>query len=72
MAATSALVLEQQLNAARLEIASLRKLTEYTLAIILASGGRIELTNQQVADGERASWRSENDGSRFVFEAWKS
>lgn len=70
--ATTALVLERQLETARREIAALRKLTDHTLAIIIASGGTVVLPDalvQQTHDG-CAEWRHEFESGEHTFKAW--
>lgn len=69
--ATSALVLERQLETARKEIAALRKLTDHTLAIIIASGGTVVLPDALVQKThEAAEWRHEFENGEHTFRAW--
>ena len=65
----SALILGKQLEAARKEIETLRKLTNYTVAIIVAAGGRVEMTSDEIENWSKRDWRHENDGTLHVFSA---
>jgi hypothetical protein len=67
MTVQSALILEKQLEAARQEIATLRTLTNYTVAVIVASGGRIEIPDNKIEEWSRLEWRHESDGLNHVF-----
>ncbi len=67
MAETSLLIANQKLDKAHAEIAVLRQLVDYTIAIITASGGRVEIPADKMGDWSRRSWRHENDGVTHVF-----
>lgn len=69
---TSAFILQQQLDDAHRSIDALRKLVDYTVAIIIASGGKIEVDQATVDEAQEkgAGWRHEADGTKHVFEAW--
>ena len=67
MAETSLLIANQKLDKARADIAVLRQLVDYTIAIITAAGGRVEIPAEKMDDWSRRSWRHENDGVTHIF-----
>ena len=69
----SALILEKQLQAAREEIEVLRQLTNHTVAIIVASGGRVSVDQSIYNNLPFYEWRHEHevDTGKHVFSARK-
>jgi len=67
MSETSLLVANEKLKKAHADIAILRQLVDYTIAIIVAAGGRVEIPADKLADWAATSWRHENDGLTHVF-----
>jgi hypothetical protein len=65
----SALILGKQLEAARQEIATLRTLTNYTVAIIAAAGGRVFVPADMYDKWSKRQWRHESDSLGHLFEA---
>lgn len=64
---TSLLIANQKLEKAKKDIAVLRELVDYTIAIITAAGGRVEVPADKLDDWSSREWRHENDGVTHVF-----
>lgn len=69
MTETSLLIANEKLRKAEQEIVTLRRLVDYTVAIIVASGGRVEIPVEKIDDYSKCQWRHENDGKTHVFSA---
>ena len=69
MPETSLLIANQKLLKAEQDIATLRRLVDYTVAIIVAAGGRVEVPADKIEDWSKVEWRHENDGEMHVFTA---
>jgi hypothetical protein len=67
MAETSLLIANEKLKKAEREIATLRELVDYTIAIIVAAGGRVEIPADKITEWSSYSWRHEADGSKHLF-----
>ena len=67
MTETSLLIANQKLEKAYADIAVLRKLVDHTIAIITASGGRVEVPADKMSEWSKRSWRHENDGVTHIF-----
>jgi hypothetical protein len=63
----SLLIANAKLEKADQDIATLRRLVDYTVAIIVAAGGRIEIPMDKFEEWSRREWRHENDGEMHVF-----
>lgn len=63
----NAFLLERQLESARQEIDSLRRLTDYAIALIMAAGGRVEISHDKIEGWQNSPWRHEFDGRTHVF-----
>ena len=63
----SALILEKKLHAAQRDIEVLRQLVDYTVAMIVAAGGRIDVPADKVSEWSKRPWRHENDGVTHTF-----
>lgn len=72
MTETSLLIANQKLEKARADIAVLRQIVDYTIAIITAAGGRVEIPAEKMADYSSRSWRHENDGVTHIFTTERS
>jgi hypothetical protein len=67
MAETSLLIANEKLDKAEKRIAVLRDLVDYTIAIITAAGGRVEVPAGKLDEWSSREWRHENDGVTHVF-----
>ena len=63
----SVLVLQEKLDVAEKDIASLRKVVDHTIAIIVAAGGRVEVPVARHDEWANRSWRHDNDGVTHTF-----
>lgn len=69
MAETSLFIANEKLKKAEADIAILRRLVDHTIAIIVASGGRVEIPADKMDAWAAAPWRHESDGVTHVFTA---
>ena len=67
MVETSLLIANEKLKKAQQDIAILRQLADYTIAIIVAAGGRVEVPSDKLSEWSSTPWRHENDGLTHVF-----
>jgi hypothetical protein len=67
MTETSLFIANEKLKKAHEDIAILRLLADYTIAIIVAAGGRVEIPSDKLSDWAALPWRHENDGVTHVF-----
>lgn len=68
----SVLVLQKQLAKAEQDIEALREVVDWTVQIIVAAGGRVEVTPETAAQLSQMKWRREADRNTgaMVFTAW--
>jgi len=64
---TTASILQKQLETARQEIATLRKVVDHTVAIIAGAGGRVEVPTSKHDEGSKLHYRHESDGTTHIF-----
>lgn len=69
MAEKSLLIANEKLKKAEADIAILRRLVDHTVAIIVASGGRVEIPADKMGEWSQRSWRHESDGVTHIFSA---
>lgn len=67
MTETSLIVANKRLDDAHAEINVLRRLTQYTIAMIAASGGRVEIPDDKIREWSKRPWRHEFDGTTHIF-----
>lgn len=67
MGEKSLLIANEKLKKAEADIAILRRLVDHTVAIIVASGGRVEIPASKMEEWSGRPWRHENDGVTHVF-----
>lgn len=67
----SAFILTEKLRKAEQDIKVLRELTDWTVAIIVAAGGKVFVPETIAAEASQMKWRREADiGNGMSFEAW--
>jgi hypothetical protein len=69
--ADSVFILTEKLKKAEAEIEVLRGLTSWTVAIIMAAGGRVVVPHELAEKRDHLQWRKESiTGGDTTFEAW--
>jgi predicted trehalose synthase len=63
----SLLIANAKLEKAERDIATLRRLVDYTVAIIVAAGGRVAVPTDKLEEWSEREWRHESDGETHVF-----
>ena len=65
----SVFILSEQLRKAKQEIATLRRVVDYTIAIVVGAGGRVEVPSAALTEWSNHAWTHENDGTTHIFTA---
>lgn len=69
---TSLLIANKKLRKSEQEVATLRQLVNYTVAIIVAAGGRVEIPSNKIEEWSKREWRHDSNERSHVFTSWRA